>query len=400
MKKLLYVGHAYHQKTKSVRFLLDLLENEYEVHYFAADPLQPAHLEELANIPVKEFDVLVVFQIMPSINEIRRFVTFKKGIFFPMYDFYYGSTPLSNPIWNEYKDFTIINFSKTLHNDLKEVGFETEYIQYFPKPFKDFSWGAVDSIYFWQRVTHINIYLLYNLIINYPLRHMHLHKAIDPAQQFIPVSEDPGDPCGVYFKSRELTYSSWYETREEMYKDMEKSALYMAPRYHEGIGLSFLEAMAMGRCVIGVDHPTMNEYIVDGQNGFLFRLEDQRPLDITPEKVQEIQKNAFEFVQKGYQRWEESKHLILEWIARPAVGAVNLCLPEKKAGGVPYRWGFWGGFINWIKGAGVTWQTTSCSLFGFIPLYKVKKMCGGDRVRFCVFGIPVYERKVNKRRFM
>ena len=118
MKKLLYVGHAYHKKTKSVGFLQELFESRYEVHYFADDPQSPARFEELAKLPVKEFDLLVVFQIMPSIKEIKQFVSFKQGIFFPMYDYYFGCTPLSHPIWNEYKDFMIINFAEAAHKDM------------------------------------------------------------------------------------------------------------------------------------------------------------------------------------------------------------------------------------------------------------------------------------------
>ena len=60
MKKLLYFGHAYHKKTRSVGFLQDLLESRYEVHYFASDPTMPDDLSAMAELPVKEFDVLVV----------------------------------------------------------------------------------------------------------------------------------------------------------------------------------------------------------------------------------------------------------------------------------------------------------------------------------------------------
>ena len=54
--------------------------------------------------------------------------------------------------------------------------------------------------------------------------------------------------------------------------------------------MGFLKAMAMGRCVIAPNTPTMNEYIEDGINGFLYDLRNLSPLKI--ENVREIQKNA------------------------------------------------------------------------------------------------------------
>ena len=42
--------------------------------------------------------------------------------------------------------------------------------------------------------------------------------------------------------------------------------------------MAFLEAMAMGKCVVANDDATMNEYIRDGKNGILFQRGDIRPV--------------------------------------------------------------------------------------------------------------------------
>ena len=34
--------------------------------------------------------------------------------------------------------------------------------------------------------------------------------------------------------------------------------------------MAFLEAMAMGMCVVAENQPTANEYILSGQNGILY----------------------------------------------------------------------------------------------------------------------------------
>jgi glycosyltransferase involved in cell wall biosynthesis len=99
-----------------------------------------------------------------------------------------------------------------------------------------------------------------------------------------------------------------------MQKDIAASALYVAPRFHEGIGLSFLEAMAMGRCVIAVNNPTMNEYIIDGENGFLYDISSPAPIALSPEKIRNIQQNTIKYMQDGRNRWEKDKSLILDWL--------------------------------------------------------------------------------------
>jgi glycosyltransferase involved in cell wall biosynthesis len=45
----------------------------------------------------------------------------------------------------------------------------------------------------------------------------------------------------------------------------------VAPRASEGVGMTFLEAMCRGCCVMAYDAPTMSEYIQHGRNGLLFR---------------------------------------------------------------------------------------------------------------------------------
>jgi glycosyltransferase involved in cell wall biosynthesis len=44
----------------------------------------------------------------------------------------------------------------------------------------------------------------------------------------------------------------------------------MAPRRYEGIGMAFLEAMAMEMCVVAENQSTANEYILSGKNVILY----------------------------------------------------------------------------------------------------------------------------------
>ena len=132
MKKLLYIGHAYHKKTKSTVFLCQLFSEEYELSEFYLDPQLPDSYIGLDDLPVKDFDVLVCLQSMPSLSELRRHISWKRGVFFPMYDHVQGFLTLDCPIWYEYRDFRIINFCRKLHEKLLDCGFDSKYIQYVP----------------------------------------------------------------------------------------------------------------------------------------------------------------------------------------------------------------------------------------------------------------------------
>jgi hypothetical protein len=59
-------------------------------------------------------------------------------------------------------------------------------------------------------------------------------------------------------------------SREEYLEITEPANIHIAPRASEGVGVTFLEAMARGCCVLAYDAPTMNEYIRDEENGLLF----------------------------------------------------------------------------------------------------------------------------------
>lgn len=300
-KKLLYIHHTYHNKTKSTLFLINLLKTQYEVEFFSFDP----HYEKFSvdSLKNKKFDVLVLFQIMPSVQDISNFIEYEHGVFFPMFD---GVPYREDPLWYEYRDFHIINFSRTLHEELTALGFDSHYFQYFPKPVDNFSFGDEKSIFFWQRISKINIDLLDKIVCLQELNHIHVHTAVDPGEIFLKPSKAIAEKC---------SFSEWFERKEDLNELIENSALYFAPRLFEGIGLSFLEAMAMGRCVIAPDMPTMNEYIQNNQTGMLYNYEKLSALPaFNPE---ELGKNAYEYVKKGWQKWEQEKQNILAWIKAP-----------------------------------------------------------------------------------
>ena len=299
MKKLLYIGHAYHNKTKSTKFLQDILATKYEVEKFDFDPYNDS-FEIFEKLRGKKFDVVVIFQIMPSIKELKKYLTFDKINFFPMYD---GAGDLDSELWREYAECNIINFSKTLHEECLKRGFASFYIQYFPKPLEINSLGDGKEVFFWQRINLINPDTIEKVVGIENINRLYLHNAPDPCQSSV-------EPSQALEGKTEIT--TWFDTKDDLLNQMQKAALYFAPRHLEGIGMSFLEAMAMGRCVIAPDNPTMNEYIVNGKTGYLYDLNNPQKIELG--NIPQIQDNTIKYIENGYQDWEKNKLVILDWV--------------------------------------------------------------------------------------
>ena len=310
MKKLLFIGHSYHQKTKSADFLLDLLQTKYAITKCYVDPYADEN-NNFTDVSGNKYDYVVCWQIMYPLNKLQQIISYEKCVFFPMFD---GVCPLDNIKWGEYAKAKIICFCKHLYEDLRKRGFDCEYIQYFPNVQKTEISGDTTSLFFWQRREEINLQVIDNLFSPQEVTHIHLHKALDPQQKFID-----------YPLKQHRTVSTWFDKRDDLYKTMLKSALYMAPRLEEGIGMSFLEAMAMGRCVIAPDNPTMNEYIKHGKTGYLYNLQNIKMISM--ENIRQIQKNSIDYMKAGRNQWNKQKYKIFDWIEEPVKsGRLNMRL--------------------------------------------------------------------------
>lgn len=358
MQKLLYIGHSYHNKTKSTQFLQNIFKEKYEIVKFDYDPYTDT-MDKFKELQCQKFDVVILFQIMPSIIKLKEIIAFDYIAFFPMYD---GIPPLNDPIWYEYKDCNIINFSKTLHDKCKQKGLSSYYIQYFPKP-KDSieDWGDEKSVFLWQRIERINPSTVEKIIGFKNINKFYHHQSSDPGHKIIETPEK--------YKNK-VIITTWFETVAKLEQCISKSAIYIAPRKYEGIGMSFLDAMAMGRCVIAPNYPTMNEYIQNGKNGFLYNLKIPRRIKI--KNILQIQKATLEFIKSGYQQWEANKYKILDWIISDVEQNRNIKLIEKHFAYCDVQ----KKKIN-ISITYLTTKNTSTSisyyLFGFLPIYKKQK---------------------------
>lgn len=297
-KKILYLDMAYHVKTGSSMFLIDLLKEYYDVEVEYYDAVLQV-IRGIHEIMTKEYDFLVCWQVMPE-DFILNSLNYKKGILFPMYD---SVVAMPKENWERFRGFTIISFSKELYKYLLDNTFYVKYIQYFPEIHVVEQWGKKDSLFFWQRINQLDVNMIMELCANLGLKKIHIHRALDPGHDFVDIKSKY-----LY----DIKYTCWFEKKEDMLDLIMQSAYYVAPRLYEGIGMSFLEAMALGRCVIAPNYSTMNEYIINGETGLLYDYEN--PLPLNHSDIDRIQKNAYEYMAEGYLKWKRKKYDIIEWI--------------------------------------------------------------------------------------
>ena len=296
--KLAYIDPSYHEKTKSSAFLLEYLRQFLDVEVILDDRWRGLPLPDLSFID-ESYRAVMFFQTQPNgalLKQIRN----DNILFVPMYD---SDWSQGYKFWRTLRRIKILNFSRTLDDRLRKWGLQTMYVQYFPEP-AEFLPGQQDEVFFWQRVAALNINVLAELFQIEDVK-IHIHKAVDPYEAFVEPSPQDEERFGI-------SYSDWFETRDGLWDVMREKGIYIAPRVREGIGMSFLEAMAMGKAVVAVGQPTMNEYIEHGRTGYLFELDRPEKLDLA--NVADVQRNAYEYIARGYALWQEEKKKIMEWV--------------------------------------------------------------------------------------
>jgi hypothetical protein len=232
-------------------------------------PLEPYCDIELvawdgASIPDNALDLsfpLIFLQLPPPPSLVES--EHARVVWIPMWDQEMG---YDRSRWDAIpKWIRVISFSEQIRVRAEAAGLPVLNLRYFfdPNAFSPVTWDRGPVLFYWNRTGLAGPSLLRKLC-----------KAIDACELIFRPDIDPRiDPRAYYElpdrlgKTQVTTISA--SSREQYLRSTQAANVFLAPRVAEGVGLTFLEAMARGSTVIAYDAPTMSEYIEDGRNGIL-----------------------------------------------------------------------------------------------------------------------------------
>ena len=310
-KRLAFIDHSFHKMTRSSDFFLEILNRDFEVTVFFDDGWKGGPEVDPHIVNAGKFDTVLFWQVLPFARSILRF-SCDNLIWVPMYD---SEWQRSSVGWRALRrlGLKVVCFSKALYEVTQRVGMYSIRVQYFPEvPKETVSYGS-PRVFFWQRVNGIVWPLVKRVLGENDVEKTVLRDDPDPNQVFTePTAEDAAKFHVEVIRNLKVAAGG---RNDEYMRVLSSCNVFIATRLKEGIGLNFLEAMALGMCVVATDAPTMNEYIATGDNGFLFDPEHPRAIDLS--RYAECGRRAKAQVARGREQWEASLPAILEFVSKP-----------------------------------------------------------------------------------
>ena len=293
MSVAIIVDHSYHQKTQSSSFFHDFLKDCFhEVYEFWDESWHGGPNIKADEINAVNPDAVFIFQILYPASYYDQ-LSCSKIFIVPMYD---GALGWSDQRWLRWRKLNFINYSLTLHNRFIGLGMRSFYIQYFPEPMQYIEEIKKDGILWPHRSALINERVVAALFHDSEIKEIIIHETKDP-------NIEPINASYLRANGYSVAETHWFKSKNEYLEYVRKSLYFISPREFEGIGFTFLEAMAAGTCVVAPDNPTMNEYIINGENGILYDPANPQPRGISENDPIQLGKAARNTIEKGRENY-------------------------------------------------------------------------------------------------
>lgn len=314
MKKILFLDLASHRNSLSGTWMLELLKSRYEVD------LRYATSRNSKDIPlrqeVQQYDAIIFWQIAPIVS---RAASYKMPtIYAPMYD----SETYNRGKWMRIKfhHASVISFTDREASFIRPLGLPILDAKYF-SPHKEFCPGDPRKLFLWDR-GDIHFADIKKLFAPGFLTEMVVRCNETEADK---ISAEDRRLYGVRIVPHEQ-----YLSRDAYLNIFSDCGIFVAPRLKEGIGLSFIEAMMCGKCVVAHDDATMNEYLDHMRTGILvdFKKKIHR-LDISVDDIKKMQCSCYEEAERGLAAWRSSRQKILDFIEDSIINYRDMSIWER-----------------------------------------------------------------------
>lgn len=302
---VLFVDSIHHKNTHSADFFLEILRNAFSVDMFYYDEYYDFQIPADKS---GKADVVIFWEFLS--HRFRLGLPGKPCIFVPMYDNEWGSKWQWRRLARS--GMSVISFCEAVSRHAHTCGVKNLLDVRFafnPSRYMGFE-GDPRKVTLWDR-GQITFSHLKRIFHPDQLDKVTIFRRPEPNVQHEDIS--PEDRANYHVEIKE----GGYIPTDDYLSLQKESGIYLSPRWREGIGMTFLEQMAMGKCVIAHDAGTMNEYIQTGVNGILrnFRT-DHSP--VNSREIERIRGNARAAAQRAYERWLSDKEKIIPFIKAAA----------------------------------------------------------------------------------
>jgi glycosyltransferase involved in cell wall biosynthesis len=289
--KIAFVGHSYHKVTSSSRWFIEYLQKHGDTQIYWDDAWIGG--QRLALDDIVDADRIFIWQVEYVARELAHIMP-DKVVFIPMWD---GVSTFDKEWWQGLGRVRILCFAWILFQRLRSWHFNAFHAQFYPDPsafrvIEDFSSFRG---YLWQRRPEISWSTVRALAPSLKWDHFQLHIGMDPGSgEIVP-------PSSSECRRSHINLSRFTKDVSTSGPVFGNANVYFAPRVSEGIGMSFLEAMACGCCVVAANAPTMSEYIDHNVSGLLY--DPQRPVELNFSRFAELGAAARRSIENGFTDW-------------------------------------------------------------------------------------------------
>jgi glycosyltransferase involved in cell wall biosynthesis len=296
-KRLAFIDHNFHQKSRSADFLRDVLKD-----YFIIDNFWWSLKDEYKLISlVKDYDNFFFFQSLLPLDDML-LLRNKNVMWAPMYD----NLSQKNNYWKKinYLGIKILSFSSPVKKLVTKYNCNHLILKY---AFKDIKLKIIPkkkiSIFFWYR----NNIKFYDWIKNFNskiIRSVIFFNCPDPGKKHDEIKSEDIKKYNIKVIKKSFL------PKKEYLNLIKKCEVFVSPRKQEGIGMSFLEAMSMGKYIVSNNDATMSDYITNNKIGHLFSKDNKKEINI--KNILKYNKYRNKIAIKMYENWLLNKKKIIK----------------------------------------------------------------------------------------
>ncbi len=305
---ILFVDLEFHLKTKSADFFLSILRSSHDVdvHYY-----RDAYHADIPQEKIDRADLIIVWQA--SLGRKDFVVNGKPCIFVPMYDDDWGSRVQWKRIGTS--GTHVISFCDVITKRAQSGGTPSDHLldlrfAFDPNEFIGFE-GDPEVAAIWDR-GFFGLNEFKRLFPPHFFKKLIVIRRPQPGLTFKPISQADLSAYNITLAESEFI------PKDDYLQLIKEPGVFLAPRPKEGIGMSFLEALAMGKCVIAHDDASMNEYITDGENGFIRNLNAPKIAPITREAIAAVRNHVRSSAHDLYRHWLADREKIIPFLLSAA----------------------------------------------------------------------------------